>query len=196
MDTGITHSKKPLVSQEKRHNVAFSTQRLQVEPWAKTLADPDACHALQMSLAGILTKPVLQHLPDQLQLSGGPDAITDWIAKRDKRAAIHLVLGTSGLVGLMFLFRPPGGVPTDPLHLGYLFRESAWGKGYASELVSGLVDALSNGPALTLQGGVAARNPASAKVLVKAGFHVSTQETTDSIEIYRCTVGGASKPSA
>ncbi|PYG29511.1 GNAT family N-acetyltransferase [Pelagimonas varians] len=185
----MTHIKKPLLSQEKRLGAAFSTDRLQVVPWAKTLADPDAFRGLQTALTAMLTKPVLQHLPEQLQLSDAPDAIETWIADRDQSAAIHLVSASNVLVGLMFLFRPVQTAATDPMHLGYLLGEEAWGKGYATELVSGLVAALSTGPLMTLQGGVAAGNPASAKVLLKAGFERSPQKSTDEIEIFQRVVG-------
>ena len=55
--------------------------------------------------------------------------------------------------------------------MGYVIAESAWGKGFATEVVAGLADwCRDNGTIRSLIGGVADRNGASARVLRKNGF--------------------------
>lgn len=74
------------------------------------------------------------------------------------------------------------GDPTrSALHLGYLFSERAWGKGYGSELIGGLVFWLQHqGLPLQLTAGVGRDNPASARALVKKGFVLeATASNTD-----------------
>ena len=72
--------------------------------------------------------------------------------------------------------------------IGYMFAQSAWGKWYASELVLGLVATLRAAGFKYAFGGVADQNPASARVLEKAGFEaISNQGVT---KMYRLRVGG------
>ncbi len=169
----------------------FRTTRLWVSSWRDTLEDQSARRELEADLATMLSAPVLRHLPERVQLDDGPDAIKTWIADRDTSAAIFMIQDAAGLVGLMFLFRPPDAPKTEPLHLGYLFGETSWGKGYASEMVVGLVEALTDGPVMTLQGGVDVNNPASARVLEKAGFVRDDALCSDEIDIFSRQVGSA-----
>lgn len=195
------NSKSPIISQEKQVHDAtaagftclkpFQTARLWVSSWRGTLEDKSARRKLEADLLVMLSEPVLRHLPERVQLDDGPDAIKTWIADRDASAAMFLIQDSAGLVGLMFLFRPADAPKTEPLHLGYLFGETSWGKGYASEMVIGLVEALSDGPVMTLQGGVDVNNPASARVLEKAGFARDDTLCSDEIDIFTIQVGVA-----
>jgi len=62
-------------------------------------------------------------------------------------------------------------------HLGYLFAQQAWGKGYATEMLAGLQKVF-RGQRVRISGGVMQENAASARVLQKAGFRrgAETQE--------------------
>jgi RimJ/RimL family protein N-acetyltransferase len=68
--------------------------------------------------------------------------------------------------------------PLNFRSLGYAFRESAWGKGYASEASKALVDAYSasfvkrkeSGEAFFIEAIWGRKNPASGKVLAKVGM--------------------------
>ena len=63
------------------------------------------------------------------------------------------------------------------IRVGYLLAEPYWGRGFASELIAGLVAWCRQQPSVEfLAGGVAADNPASARVLEKNGFRQSTAE--------------------
>jgi len=54
-------------------------------------------------------------------------------------------------------------------HLGYLFAQQAWGRGYATELLRALQDLYATQP-VCLIGGVMAQNAASSRALEKTGF--------------------------
>ena len=85
------------------------------------------------------------------------------------------------LLGLLILSYQP---EAWQVHLGYLFDETAWGQGYASELVGGVVTALAPVAPVEGLGGVARDNPASARVLVKNGFAVRDDLSDAETEIY------------
>ncbi len=152
----------------------FTTARLSVRDWRPALADPAARRALEAALAGLLTPPVLAPLPPALQLDPAPGAVAAWVQDRAAEAEVMTVAAADGggLVGLLLLAADPDPAPAaDPaLHLGYLLAETAWGRGLATELLAGLVAALSGRGPLRLRAGVDRTNPASARVLVKAGF--------------------------
>ncbi|MBY6113865.1 GNAT family N-acetyltransferase [Mameliella alba] len=145
----------------------FTTRRLTVHPWNAALSDPVAQSALQDRLATMLTPAVLKHLPPDFAPDAGPDAMSRWIDQRAERAQVSLIEADHQLIGLLFLFRPD---PSGPRHLGYLLDQSAWGKGYATELLHGLIDHLRTQSPQVIEAGVAMENPASARVLLKAGF--------------------------
>jgi len=82
--------------------------------------------------------------------------------------------------GLMFLHVVPDATAVPTIHLGYFFRESCWGAGYATEAVGALVAAMRTGPAVYLNAGVDRSNAASARVLEKVGFErLERQPTAD-----------------
>lgn len=129
----------------------FDTARLTVRPWS-----PD--HGTDV-LARILTPAVLAPLPPALH-DLDPDR---WIAARLAESDVLSVTAGGAVIGIVLI------APVTPVHLGYLLAEEAWGQGYASELVQGLVRSL---PGQEIRAGVSRDNPASARVLEKAGFTV------------------------
>jgi ribosomal-protein-alanine N-acetyltransferase len=70
------------------------------------------------------------------------------------------------------------------VHLGYLLAEEAWGKGYGTEIVSGLAKAYERQSPILLVAGVDIGNPASARVLEKAGFQRSEARSTPDVDMY------------
>lgn len=146
----------------------FRTPRLTVARWEQRLDDAATRPGLESWLAEILTPAVLAHLPPDFGPGDGPGAMAEWIALRRSRASISLVETAAAPIGLLFVFRPD---PASPdLHVGYLLSEAAWGQGYATELLRGLLANLRGNDPLTLRARVARDNPASARVLLKAGF--------------------------
>jgi len=146
---------------------AFTTDRLSIKDWTPHLGDKGRRSSLEASLAGILTPEVLRHLPPPLKLSGA-GSVSAWVEARAQESDVYLIQRTSdeSLLGLLILASFDGEPPT--IHIGYLLAEPAWGQGFASELIKGLVRAVPR-PARLLAG-VEADNPASARVLEKAGF--------------------------
>jgi ribosomal-protein-alanine N-acetyltransferase len=80
------------------------------------------------------------------------------------------VSGTA--IGLVILFEEAAvGAPGVDVRLGYVLAESAWGRGYGSELVEGFVRWCHDRVEVQkLIAGVAADNPASIRILEKSGF--------------------------
>lgn len=164
----------------------FSTERLDVTNWADALAQPTRRAGIERDLTAILTGPVLRHLPEPLALNQAPDAVSSWVSNRAAESDVFLIeeRNTGDFIGLLLLAPGEVAVSGDDQHLGYLLAESAWGKGYATELVQGLVDALSAFETARLMGGVGTDNPASAHVLRKCGFARSDEMSTRETEIY------------
>lgn len=121
----------------------------------------------------LLAPEVVRWLPLVFQnLESDKDRLTllEGLALEAETAALTDEVGQN--IGLIFLSHPmtdgaADGVPVR--HLGYLFAENAWGRGYATEMLSGL-QALFRGQRVRISGGVMQENAASARVLLKAGF--------------------------
>lgn len=172
---------------------AFETQRLRVRGWHDSgLSD----EALATNVAGILTAPVTAPLPRDWHGSYGPDRARAWIADRDREGTTLLVVDRARErpIGLLILFgsQPRGAEDATEVRLGYLLAEEAWGQGYASELVAGLVRRCrAVGGIAALEAGVAPDNAASARVLTKNGFAPLT--TTSAEDQYRLDLDSAAR---
>jgi len=145
----------------------FETERLSVAHWADTIAVPVARRNLARQLPDLLTPDVIAHLPPFFDLTN--QNIDQWIDARDAESDIYLIreTGTDTIIGLMFLTPPFN----NDIHLGYLLGQAAWGQGYASELLAGLVLHVPK-TGFRLLGGVGRENPASAYVLRKTSFQI------------------------
>lgn len=154
----------------------FDTPRLTVRRW-RPVEDRRAV----ADLGGVLTPRVLQHLPEPLQLGPGKSDIAEWVDDRLAESALFTARSRSGgqIAGLMIL--AAFDAPDAPLsvHVGYLLAEAEWGKGLASELMSGLIDAACAAAPLRLIGGTASDNRASVRVLAKAGFRRDAERSGD-----------------
>ncbi|NNE87342.1 MAG: GNAT family N-acetyltransferase [Silicimonas sp.] len=138
--------------------ISFETARLQAVavtvPTAEFVRDLDA----------ILTQDVLAHVPPPLR---HVSSASDWIATRLQESDVLQIneISSGKSIGLILLARFG-----DDVHLGYLLGKDVWGKGYASEMLQGLLPELRKSGACRVIGGVSKDNPASARVLVKSGF--------------------------
>ncbi|MDJ1017958.1 MAG: GNAT family N-acetyltransferase [Paracoccaceae bacterium] len=162
----------------------FNTERLQVLDWRALLDDEEARPILERALSEILTPPVLENLPEVLQPDTGADGISRWIDARAAESDVMLVteIESGAHIGLLILAPDPHSDDADTLHIGYFFSEKAWKKGFATELVMGLVSELDAREPVALVGGVGKGNLASSHVLRKAGFwkdHDLSSEDTD-----------------
>jgi RimJ/RimL family protein N-acetyltransferase len=166
----------------------FSTERLRVENWNGAPRDGGGRAALLAALADLLSPPVTKHLPEPMRLAEGPGAVEAWVAARDAESDVFCVCDrkTQALLGLLILGADQDAAGALTIRLGFLLAESAWGQGYATELVHGLVAWCKN-QALTgqLLGGVETENAASAAVLTKAGFTRDAALSTGEADLFR-----------
>lgn len=149
----------------------FETDRLAAGLWH------DVADRLGVDLgevvAGLLTPRTTVSLPTAWRGDYSVESARGWIHDRDADSSMMLVVEVAlrAPVGLLLLAEvalPDTGVD---LRIGYLFAESAWGRGLATELVSGVTAWARTRPGIrTLTGGVDPANRASARVLEKCGF--------------------------
>jgi len=160
----------------------FSTTRLRVHNWVDLQRDATQRAALEAGLGGVLTPRVLQHLPPSLA-SLGAGGVAQWMQDRLAESVCLVVQERHGgaVVGLLILAQPDASGPNPQVHIGYLLSEASWGNGYATELVRGLVAAAKDA---ILIGGVGKDNPASASVLLKAGFRRSEDRSSDDTDVF------------
>ncbi|MCF4098994.1 GNAT family N-acetyltransferase [Maritalea mediterranea] len=169
---------------------SFSTQRLHVAPWPATRGTYGR-QQLVTELRSILTANVLKFLPEPLQFQDSQSTIEDWIDARNAESDVLSVrtLEDKALVGLLILAQFESPDISLEVHLGYLFGETAWGKGYATELITGLVAWFrAQGTPAHLWGGVETANPASAKVLRKAGLQSDPTHSNDETEMFKLVI--------
>lgn len=167
----------------------FDTDRLRVESWTAALSDSGGGrNALMAALAALLTPAVTQYLPEPLRLAGGPNEIEAWVSARGDESDVFSVRDrkTQALLGLLILAPSQDTAGAVIIRLGFLLAEKAWGQGYATELVKGLVGWCEK-QAITgqLLGGVEPENAASAVVLIKAGFTRAADLSFGETDIFR-----------
>ena len=148
---------------------AFETNRLQVAP-PNILSDQD-----QVDIAAVLVPQVTAHLPPSMAFDPTQSSVQDWIDRQcDEGAKLWCARTAGAIIGLLVMAYPDDTTAS----IGYLFAPNAWGQGYATELLSGVLNTLHDTDLLSLYGGVELDNPASARVLEKVGF-VKDFETAD-----------------
>jgi len=147
----------------------YSTNRLLVCEWHSVCSDECDQESLENIVISILTPEVTQPLPPQWQGSYSLERARDWIKERDEEGVTLIVVEKSiqTAIGFVILFEDATG---QDLRLGYLLAESAWGKGYASELIQGFVAWCKDNGIASVTGGVERDNIASRRVLEKNGF--------------------------
>lgn len=143
-------------------------------------------------LSEILTKQVTRFLPDHMQVRDRLFDASQWadsLAGESDVCTVRLRQG-GDLAGLLILGQRPDPDCQQQVHVGYLFGETFWGQGYATEMLIGLVDwCKRNSMCGQLVGGVESDNLASAAVLRKAGFEVQPELSAANTHIYARNVG-------
>lgn len=135
------------------------TRRLQALPW-QDLASHE--------LAALFAPAVVQWLPEGFQSPDGDQARRGFLSCVSQQAEVVALRNAAGAgTGLIILSLPEETGSTR--NLGYLFVETVWGQGLASEMICGL-QAHFQGSGVILSGGVMRENAASSRVLEKAGF--------------------------
>lgn len=153
------------------------SERLILRPWAATDVAAVVKGARQPSWAA--------DFPAEGDgvIAGLMDSNPSWLSPFGHRLIIER--SSSEVVGSLGLFWPPA---DGQVEIGYGVVPSRQGRGYASEAAAALASfALSSDGVEVVHANVERSNPASARVLEKAGF--SRHDETDELISYRRTAG-------
>ena len=158
--------------------------------WSPAIADSENKLQLAETLVQILTPHVLAYLPPSLQVEQTTTAVLNWINDRAQESDVYLINNTHSktLIGLLILVDDPTSEANLNIHIGYLLSQAAWRKGYASELIKGLLKEAGRHAPITLIGGVAKGNAASAHVLRKQGFLLDQNQSDKDIDVFTATI--------
>lgn len=161
-------------------NCELETDRLRAVEWHEFVERSERKLMLSAVVASMLTERVTAVLPKQWQGSFTTERAAAWIAERDSIATTMLAVTKREEipVGLLILNETAAQEGKGiELRIGYLLAEEHWGRGFATELVAGLV--VWSQPQLeivSLVGRVAHGNEASRRVLEKNGFQLAGEE--------------------
>jgi len=128
----------------------------------------------------LLTPKVVESLPVYFRNVNSIVKAQEWLNKMVSDSRLFKVkeTDTNTITGFVFVFV---GNNKDA-HIGYLLGESYWGKGYATELLKGLVGFIKHENKIErLIAGVATNNIVSSKLLHKLGFVKSVSEHNETI---------------
>jgi RimJ/RimL family protein N-acetyltransferase len=150
----------------------FKTQRLNIKALNTPLGSSELCQ-----LVCILSDEVTEHLPPSFQGITTEHAAKTWLNEQVQTSQVYgLYLNdVVQLAGLLIIY-----VENHQAHIGYLFAKSHWGKGLATELLTGLIAyGKSHNKWHVINGGVSKDNRASAHVLTKQGFVETPSNNSD-----------------
>lgn len=167
--------------------IRFETGRLLVGPWHDLAAELGI--DLDRAVSGMLTDATTRELPDDWSGDFSVERAHAWISERDRESPTLLVVDQSSQpLGLLILFETSLDRATSDIRVGYLFAESAWGRGLATELIGGLIDCVRDKPAIrTLTAGVSRENHVSARALTKNNFELVSDSAANDL-LYRLDV--------
>lgn len=128
---------------------------------------------LYQSIIKILTPEVVSQLPPYFSDINSRESAQAWLERMLDESLLFLVYQTElqQLIGFSFIYLEQTDEGQKNAHLGYLLAQASWGKGFASELVSHLIEHIkTRNLADTLIAGVDKSNLASIALLRKLGF--------------------------
>jgi len=153
-----------------QQDFGFDTLRLKVRH-AEELARENRADLLK-TVTRLLTKEAVVGLPTDWHGIDSYDKADLWLSEQMIESTLLVVSDNSTGTELGFVLLHQSDPAYQTWHLGYLIGEAYWGRGYATELVVGLVTHLKhvvNAP-MKLLAGVEAENIPSIKILEKGGF--------------------------
>lgn len=149
-------------------NCLFETERLTVSEFVA--ADTEAGErAFLNQVISVLTPAVAENLPDYFHGINTSQTAGEWLERMLAESRLFTVAHqqSADLAGFIFVY----GSDAPNVHLGYLLKESEWGKGLASEMLTGFIDYAGEETAWeVLIAGVDPANVASAGLLKKLNF--------------------------
>ena len=170
----------------------IETERLLASEWHSIPTQSWEQQDLERVVAHILTERVTRPLPEPWHGVYTLERARSWIADRDDEGTTLLIIEKSSrrAVGLLLLAQCPVKDGVE-IRIGYMLAEPFWARGFASELIAGLVASCRQRPSvLSMAGGVTSGNPASARVLEKNGFRrsASGDDAADGETIWRLSL--------
>jgi len=145
--------------------LTYKTSRLSVvEFFADTLETE-----IFVAVMELLSPKVTEYLPPYFNNINSILSAKEWVEKMMSESRLFIVkhTDTNTIIGFIFIFNRND---TDA-HIGYLLGESYWGKGYAAELLKGLIYFITHENKVNrLIAGVSTNNIASCKLLKKLDF--------------------------
>ena len=125
-----------------------------------------------------------QSLPPSWQGSYTLERAEQWVSDRDNVGVTLLAIekASKQAIGMVILFETEN---SGNLRLGYMLVESAWGKGFASELVAGFVQWCHHQDISSITGGVERDNVASRRILEKCGFIAEPDSSESSEQLFK-----------
>ncbi len=164
--------------------IQFQTNRLRITQ-VESVSD-----LATQSILALLTPKVTEHLPSEWQQVTRHELAASWLSERLTESIVLSIKNQSGRnIGLIFVFCADScftGQQDQGARIGYVLSEQSWGKGYATELLSGCLDYLAHFTQIvTLLAGVEPTNKASIKVLTKNGFTFDRTEHNSHLYVYR-----------
>lgn len=189
MKNKLTNKAKMNLHKIFNQSPLFKTQRVIIKPWRVLEEAELSKHNLLEEVNNILSPNVVKDLPDSWQNLKGLQEIEDWVSEQNQECYFYGLqyLESNELMGLLFLYSENEDIDksTLDLRLGYLLKESEWGKGLASEMIKALVSWSKEQKEIqSISGGVEIGNIGSIKVLEKNGFIKSNQEMPSGVLLY------------
>ncbi len=130
----------------------------------------------------ILTPNVVKYLPSTWGLVNTLSDADNWINERVEESSLLTIINGDTLIGYLFLYGEEMEKSLINVHIGYLFGEEYWGKGFATELLRGFVHWAEKSEFIKMiTGGVEKSNVGSIKVLEKCSFRRNTVEKGDTV---------------
>ncbi|KZM41414.1 hypothetical protein OA92_13435 [Marinomonas sp. SBI22] len=139
---------------------------------------------LYQSIIKILTPEVVSQLPPYFSDINSRESAQAWLERMLDESLLFLVYQTElqQLIGFSFIYLEQTDEGQKNAHLGYLLAQASWGKGFASELVSHLIEHIkTRNLAETLIAGVDESNLASIALLKKLGFNQSKSDVPENL---------------
>ncbi|NOU61381.1 GNAT family N-acetyltransferase [Marinifilum caeruleilacunae] len=169
-------------------NCEFKTERLIVQDWQNQLSTATKQHVFAEKVIGILSPKVTEALPDGWQNINTIEKAEQWIQERSQEGIFSSVSLKSEeeLIGFLFLYACVSEKQLIDMRFGYLLAESAWRKGFGTELIKGLLSWCEEQKNIrSLAGGVEKENIGSIKVMEKTGFTIAAEsKASDAVIFY------------
>ena len=164
--------------------ITIVTERLDVQEVA---AHPSikVIEPLLTAITKTLTPTVVENLPPYFHDIVTIEDAKHWLDKMLDESRLLLVKEQSSneIIGFLFISNSD----YSEAHIGYLLSEKHWGKGLATELLSGFIEMAARLKQWKkLVGGVDVTNKASSKLLTRLGFKKASAK--DGIVFYEITL--------